>query len=81
VKGHKLNRDQHVEEKPMEEMIELSVVLPRNFKILVPQQLFSEFEHLVRAENLNEIVTEALSEELKKIRFRIAWDLASTRIR
>ncbi len=55
----------------MTQMIEISTVTPKKMKILIPQRLFEEFEHYVRAENLSAIITEALANELKKIRFRI----------
>ncbi|MCI0527101.1 MAG: hypothetical protein L0Y56_06620 [Nitrospira sp.] len=40
-------------------------------KVLVPQCLFEELEEKVKEENLSIVVTEALREELKKVRFRI----------
>ena len=54
----------------MIQMTEIHVVAPRNLRILVPHQLVEEFARLVPRKNLGEIITEALAEELKKIRFR-----------
>ena len=54
----------------MTKMTEIHVVAPRNLRILVPHQLLEEFARLVPRKNLGEIITEALAEELKKIRFR-----------
>jgi hypothetical protein len=51
-------------------MIEINVTVPKQLKILVPQRLFEEFEKMVKEENLSAIITEALTEQLKKIRFR-----------
>ncbi len=55
----------------MTQMIEISTVTPKKMKILIPQRLFEELEHSIRGENLSAIITEALANELKKIRFRI----------
>ena len=64
----------------MPKMIEINVIVPKKLKILVPQRLFEEFEQMVKEENLNEIITEALAEELKKIRFRIELVKASSKV-
>jgi hypothetical protein len=61
-------------------MIEINVVVPRRLKILVPQSLFQEFELAVTAEDLSTIITEALTEELKKIRFRSDLQKASNKV-
>ena len=64
----------------MPKMIEINVIVPKKLKILVPQRLFEEFEQMVKEENLSEIITEALAEELKKIRFRIELVKASSKV-
>ncbi len=61
-------------------MIEINVVVPKLLKIMVPQSLFQEFEQVVTAENLSAIITEALTEELKKIRFRTDLQKASNKV-
>jgi len=61
-------------------MIEINVVVPKQLKIMVPQSLFQEFEQAVTAENLSTIITEALTEELKKIRFRADLQKASNKV-
>lgn len=61
----------------MSEMVEIEVVVPRKFKISVPKDLFEEFEQIVAEENLSEIITEALTEELKRVRFRVDLEKAS----
>jgi hypothetical protein len=61
-------------------MIEINVVVPKLLKIMVPQGLFQEFEQSVTAENLSAIITEALTEELKKIRFRTDLKKASNKV-
>ena len=67
--------------KEMKETVEISVVIPKRLKILVPRPLFEQFEQSVRDENLSAVVTEALREELKKIRFRSALEAASSKER
>ena len=54
----------------MSQMTEIHIVAPRKLRILVPHQLVEELARLVPREKLGEIITEALAEELKKIRFR-----------
>jgi metal-responsive CopG/Arc/MetJ family transcriptional regulator len=54
----------------MSEQIEIYVVSPKKIKIYVPRQLFEEFEQVVEKEDLSAAITEALREELKKIKFR-----------
>ena len=54
----------------MSQMTEIHIIAPRNLRILVPHQLVEELARLVPRNNLGEIITEALAEELKKIRFR-----------
>jgi hypothetical protein len=61
-------------------MIEISVTVPKQLKILVPERLFEEFEQEIEEENLSAIITEALTEQLKKIRFRTALDKASNKV-
>ncbi|MCI0528526.1 MAG: hypothetical protein L0Y56_13890 [Nitrospira sp.] len=61
-------------------MVEIHVVVPKLLKIMVPQSLFQEFEQVVTAENLSAIITEALTEELKKIRFRADLQRASNKV-
>jgi hypothetical protein len=51
-------------------MVEISVIVPKKLKIMVPQSLFDEFEQMIQGNDLNTIITEALTEELKKMRFR-----------
>ncbi|MGH7274131.1 MAG: hypothetical protein ACREIQ_06735 [Nitrospiria bacterium] len=64
----------------MPKMIEINVIVPKKLKILVPQRLFEEFEHMVKEEDLSRIITEALTEELKKVRFRIELEKASSKV-
>jgi cell shape-determining protein MreC len=54
----------------MTEMIEIHVVIPREVTILVPESLLEEFVEKAENEKLSEIITEALTEELKRLRFR-----------
>ncbi len=54
----------------MAEMIEIHVVSPKEFKILVPKRLFEELDQVTKEETISEIITEAITEELKKLRFR-----------
>ncbi|GEM_PF-1234698 len=61
-------------------MVEINVVVPKLLKIMVPQSLFQEFEQMVTTENLSAIITEALTEELKKIRFRADLQKASNKV-
>jgi len=56
----------------MTEMIEIHVVIPREMTLLVPEPLLEELMQKVEDEKLSLIITEALTEELKKIRFRKA---------
>ena len=63
----------------MSKMIEISVTVPKQLKILVPERLFEEFEQKVKEENLSAMITEALTEQLKKIRFRTALEKASNK--
>jgi hypothetical protein len=58
-------------------MVEIGIVLPKKMKIQVPQGLFEELEAKVKAENLSIVITEALSEELKKVRFRMDLEKVS----
>lgn len=64
----------------MTKMIEINVIVPKQFKILVPLGLFEELEQMVKEENLSAIITEALTEQLKKIRFRADLQRASNKI-
>jgi hypothetical protein len=61
-------------------MIEINVVVPRQLKIMVPQSLFQEFEQAIMSEDLSTIIIEALTEELKKIRFRADLQKASNKV-
>jgi hypothetical protein len=54
----------------MTEMIEIHVVIPREVTILIPEPLLEEFVQKAENEKLGTIITEALTEELKKLRFR-----------
>jgi signal recognition particle GTPase len=60
-------------------MVEIGIVLPKKMKIQVPQCLFEELEANIREENLSAVVTEALTEELKKVRFRMDLEKASAK--
>ncbi len=64
----------------MAEMIEIHVVFPRELKILVPKQLFEELDRVVKEETLSEMITKALTEELKKLRFRSELEKARSRL-
>ena len=61
----------------MEKMIEIELIFPHELKIPVPEQLLEELAQVVNEEKLSEVITEALTGELKKIRFRT--DLAKAR--
>jgi hypothetical protein len=54
----------------MIEMTEIQLVCQKVFKILVPQQLIEELGKVVIKEKFSETITEALTQELKKLRFR-----------
>jgi metal-responsive CopG/Arc/MetJ family transcriptional regulator len=54
----------------MAEMIEIHVNFPMELKILVPKQLLEELTQVVKEEKISEVITEAITEELKKLRFR-----------
>jgi metal-responsive CopG/Arc/MetJ family transcriptional regulator len=54
----------------MIEMIEIHVVSPKELKIHVPKRLFEELDQVAKEETISQIITEALTEELKKLRFR-----------
>jgi hypothetical protein len=54
----------------MAEMVEIHVVFPRELKVLVPKRLFEELDQIAKEETLSEIITEAITDELKKLRFR-----------
>jgi hypothetical protein len=56
----------------MKEQIKIHMISPKKMDVLIPQELFDEFEQAVKKEDLNTVFTEAISEELKKIRFRSA---------
>jgi len=60
-------------------MVEIGIVAPKKMKILVPQCLFEELEEKVKEENLSIVITEALSEELKKVRFRMDLERVSAK--
>ena len=63
----------------MAEMIEIHVVSPRELKILVPKRLFEELDRMAKEETISEIITEAITEELKKLRFRSHLEKARTK--
>ena len=54
-------------------MVEISVLTPRKLTIPVPQHLLAEFDRVVDEKDLSAVVTEALTDELKKLRFRLAF--------
>jgi hypothetical protein len=54
----------------MAEMVEIHMIFPRELKILLPKRLFEELDQVVKEETISEIITEAIAEELKKLRFR-----------
>ena len=66
----------------MVEMFKIEVVAPRNKKIriLVPQQLLEEFERMAKEEDLSEIITEALTEQVKRMRFRRDLEMVSSKV-
>ncbi len=64
----------------MSKMIEISMIVPKRVKILIPEKLFEEFEDAVKEEDLSKIVAEALAEELKKVRFRNQLEKASSKV-
>lgn len=63
----------------MAEMIEVHVVFPSELKILVPKQLLEEISQAVKEEKLSEMITEAITEELKRLRFRADLERARTK--
>jgi hypothetical protein len=64
----------------MSEVSEVHVVSPKTLKIFVPKKLCDEFEQTVEEETLSEVMTEAISEELKKLRFRMALKKATNKV-
>lgn len=64
----------------MTDKVEIEVLAPKKLKISVPKSLYEAFQELVMEENLEEIIVEALNEELKRIRFRIDFEKATTRV-
>jgi hypothetical protein len=64
----------------MSEVSEVHVVSPKTLTIFVPKKLCEEFESVVDEETLSQVMTEAISEELKKLRFRIALKKARNNI-
>ncbi len=64
----------------MTKMIEIDINTPRRRKILVPQWVFEELEQRVKEENFTGIITEALTEELKKVRFRLDLEKVSGKV-
>lgn len=61
-------------------MVEIHVILPKELKILVPKQLFEELDRVVKEETLSEMITEALTGELKKLRFRSDLEKARSKV-
>jgi hypothetical protein len=61
-------------------MVEIGIVTPKKMKIVVPQCLFEELEAKVKEGNLSMVITEALSEELKKVRFRMDLEKVSAKM-
>jgi metal-responsive CopG/Arc/MetJ family transcriptional regulator len=49
-------------------------------KVLVPKRLFEELDQVVKEEKVSEVITEALTEELKKLRFRRDLEKARSRM-
>ncbi len=64
----------------MMDKVEIEVITPKKLKISVPKPLYEAFQELVTEENLEEIIVEALNEELKRIRFRRDFEKASARV-
>ena len=66
----------------MVEMFEIEVVAPRNkrIRILVPRQLLEDFERIVREEDISEVITAALTEQVKRMRFRRALERVSIKV-
>jgi len=66
----------------MVEMFKIEVVAPRNkrIRILVPRQLLEEFERIVREEDISEVITEALTEQVRRMRFRRALEKVSSHV-
>jgi rRNA-processing protein FCF1 len=62
------------------DMTEIQITAPKCMKILVPRQIIDEFERLVREEDLSRFITEALRDELKKIRFRTQLENALLKV-
>ncbi len=56
----------------MEELIEIQVIFPKEPRILLPKKLVEDFAQAVDPEELSATITEALADELKKLRFRNA---------
>jgi hypothetical protein len=51
-------------------MTEIQIIYPQACNIPIPQHVFDEFVRLVNRKQLADVITEALTEELKKLRFR-----------
>lgn len=64
----------------MAQMIEIDMIFPKELKILVPLRLLEELSQAVKEEKLSEMVTEAITEELKKLRFRRDLERARRRL-
>lgn len=64
----------------MSKMIEVSMIVPKKVKILIPEQLFEEFEEMVKKNDVSAVITEALAEELKKVRFRAQLERVSSKV-
>ena len=66
----------------MVEMFEIEVVDPGNKKIriLVPRQLVEEFERMAIEKDISEVITEALTEQVKRMRFRREMEKVTSKV-
>lgn len=56
----------------MEALIEIRLILPQEVKLFLPKRLVADFAQAADPENLSATIAEALTEQLKKTRFRDA---------
>ncbi|HXN06779.1 MAG TPA: hypothetical protein VN944_06925 [Nitrospiria bacterium] len=54
----------------MVEFIEIQAIYQKELKILIPEWLIASLSQFVNEENFSKMIIDALTEELKKLRFR-----------
>jgi hypothetical protein len=63
-----------MEVRLMVAIIEIQVIYRKELKILIPEWLMERLSQFVNEEKLSDMIIEALTEELKKLRFRKEWE-------